>query len=271
MSKYLILSDIDGTIMPYGKPTVSERTHQAFLAALEAGHVAGPCTGRAREQVAPFFFGDERCTQNGVFTNGLSIYYQGELVQKWRISPEEVEALCEATSKIPGSGILFFPDGKTPLLLQGKAEDLAVYMAKYASICKPSPILNQEGEKVNAFINGGYEEACELAQALMEAVPTLDLDVPQPGFNNIMPKGINKGSSLLWLADYLGIAHENIVAFGDADNDLTMLNAVENGVAVAGATPAALEAARWHVGECADDAVAQAIEALTAVEFPFTE
>ena len=48
-----------------------------------------------------------------------------------------------------------------------------------------------------------------------------------------------------------------------------MLRAVKNSVAVANATPEAAAAARWHIGDVRDDAVAQAIEALAREEFPF--
>lgn len=271
MEQRLILTDVDGTILPYGAPEVSQRTHRAFLTALEAGHVAGLVTGRAHAQTAAFFGGDERPVQSGVYTNGLSIYYQGEVLKSWSISVEEIEALVVAVKKIPHAGLVYFDGGTQPLLYAGTKEDLAVPMKKYADICIESPVLPKPAEKINAFIAGGVEEAYELAQVLMEAVPTLDLDVPQFGFTNIMPKGVNKGSSTLWLADYLGISPEDIFVFGDADNDLTSLKTVKNGVAVAGATKAAAVAARWHIGECADDAVAVAVEALAAGEFPFTE
>ena len=58
--------------------------------------------------------------------------------------------------------------------------------------------------------------------------------------------------------------------FGDAGNDLAMFEVVGHPVAVAGATPEAAAAARWHIGRCEDDAVAQAIEALAAGDWPFT-
>ena len=59
------------------------------------------------------------------------------------------------------------------------------------------------------------------------------------------------------------------MVFGDAGNDLAMFDAVENAVAVANATPEAAVAARWHIGACADDAVAQIIEQVAAGEWPF--
>ena len=50
--------------------------------------------------------------------------------------------------------------------------------------------------------------------------------------------------------------------FGDADNDVALMGAVEHSVAVANATPAAAAAARWHIGAAEDEAVAEALEEL---------
>ena len=72
-----------------------------------------------------------------------------------------------------------------------------------------------------------------------------------------------------WLAERMGVGVDEVVVFGDADNDLPMLRAVPNSVAVAGATSEAAAAARWHIGACEDDAVAAAIEALSRGEWPF--
>lgn len=47
--------------------------------------------------------------------------------------------------------------------------------------------------------------------------------------------------------------------FGDSDNDLPMIDAVPNSVAVANANEAVTAAARWHIGAAADDAVAGAL------------
>lgn len=271
MSKYLLLSDVDGTILPYGTPKLTERCHQAFVSALEAGHVAGLCTGRSRAQVPPFFDFDERCYASGVYTNGLSIYHQGELVKSWLISAEEIDALQAEIAKVPHAGLLYFEGGTDPLLIEGDQEDMAHYSTRYYKMAKPAANPHKAGEKINVFVDADAAGCARVAEILAPALPTLAFDVPQDGFLNVMPKGVNKGSSALWLADYLGIEHQNIVVFGDADNDLSMLNAVENGVAVAGATKNAKAAARWHIGECVDDAVPAAIEALAAGEFPFTE
>ena len=73
-----------------------------------------------------------------------------------------------------------------------------------------------------------------------------------------------------YLRDALGINRDQVVVFGDAGNDVPMFTHVDWSVAVAGATDEASAAARFHIGRCEDDAVAVAIEALVAGEWPFT-
>ena len=46
MAVKLILTDIDGTILPRGERVVSSRTVAAFHAALDAGIAVGPASGR---------------------------------------------------------------------------------------------------------------------------------------------------------------------------------------------------------------------------------
>ena len=50
------------------------------------------------------------------------------------------------------------------------------------------------------------------------------------GFLEIMPKHVNKGNGLLHLAKYLGIGIDDVLAIGDGENDIPMLE--QAGVAV---------------------------------------
>lgn len=59
-----------------------------------------------------------------------------------------------------------------------------------------------------------------------------------------MDPHINKGFGIDRIAEHFGVDKENIVAFGDANNDLEMLKHVEWGVAMANATDEAKAAAK---------------------------
>jgi hydroxymethylpyrimidine pyrophosphatase-like HAD family hydrolase len=49
----LILTDIDGTILPYGQPCINERCRSAMHAALDAGICIGPASGRGHRWIDP--------------------------------------------------------------------------------------------------------------------------------------------------------------------------------------------------------------------------
>ena len=115
------------------------------------------------------------------------------------------------------------------------------------------------------------ERTQQVIEVLRREVPQVDYSLPMPGFINTTPHGWSKASAVDVLAGRLGISLDQVVVFGDSGNDLEMLRHVPNSVAVANATPEAKAAARWHIGECADDAVAHAIAAVARGEWPFTE
>ena len=57
----------------------------------------------------------------------------------------------------------------------------------------------------------------------------------------ILPARVTKGSGLLSALDELGLSAHNVVAVGDAENDLGLLQVAEVGVAVANAVPSLTE------------------------------
>lgn len=267
----LMLADIDGTILPEGATQVSERTRLAFHAALDAGHVAGISSGRGYAWIPGFFGGDTRPCATTVATNGMQVYHEGELILEKTLPRELLVHMAELVRAWPHAGLLCF-DELTPLLTEGSIDDLRLTFPSYAEVCKavddvPAiPVV-----KANVFVSGGDAVHREFVEMLNRELPELDVDLARPGYSNVMLHGWNKGTAVVYLRDYLGIAPEDVFVFGDADNDLPMFRVVENSVAVSGATPEAASAARWHIGACEDDAVAAAIEALARGEFPFSE
>ena len=50
-----------------------------------------------------------------------------------------------------------------------------------------------------------------------------------------MPKGVSKGNALLKIGKENGILPEEMMAFGDAENDMSMFQAVKYGIAMGNA------------------------------------
>ena len=71
--------------------------------------------------------------------------------------------------------------------------------------------------------------------------------------------GVNKGKGLLELGGILGISREEIMAFGDGDNDIAMLREVGFGVAMENADEEVKAVADYVTGSNDEDGVAKAI------------
>lgn len=82
----------------------------------------------------------------------------------------------------------------------------------------------------------------------------------EPFFLEIMPAGINKARSLEFLLNSLGCDKDELMAFGDGYNDLSMIGFAGLGVAVANAQKVILDAADYVSASNDEDGVAQAVE-----------
>lgn len=270
MAIKLILTDIDGTVLPRGQKVVSRRTIAAIHAALDAGLVVGPASGRGFAWIPAFFGGDDACCATALATNGMQIYVSGEKVMEQTLPAAALERVRAITAETPGAGLICFDD-MVPLVASGTRGDLTRAFPAYGEKCVELGRLPDFAVvKANVFFGGDEAGMAELVARLNAEVGALDVDRAMPTYSNIMPRGWNKGAAVRWLADHMGVGLDEVVVFGDADNDLPMFAAVPNSVAVSGASPEAAAAACWHIGACEDDAVAAAIEALARGEWPFS-
>lgn len=81
-------------------------------------------------------------------------------------------------------------------------------------------------------------------------------------FIELVPKGIDKGYALSLLSQHLNIHPDQIVAFGDESNDISMLRFVGLGVAVVNATEPAKAAADLITKSNNEDGVAHVLDTM---------
>ncbi|MDR1767899.1 MAG: Cof-type HAD-IIB family hydrolase [Propionibacteriaceae bacterium] len=83
-------------------------------------------------------------------------------------------------------------------------------------------------------------------------------------FLEIAAAGVTKASGLVRLASSLGVTRDQVVAVGDAKNDVEMLRWAQVGAAMANSVPEALAAADIVLPGNDDDGLAQLLETLVA-------
>ena len=110
--------------------------------------------------------------------------------------------------------------------------------------------------------------------AVLEAIRDLGLDL-QIIFNKgavmVLPNGINKASGLGAALEDLGLSAHNVVATGDAENDLAFMRTCGYAVAVGNALPAVKEAADFVTSAPRGAGVAEAIAIWLADESRLVE
>ena len=76
----------------------------------------------------------------------------------------------------------------------------------------------------------------------------------------MIAQGIDKGESLRYLLELLGLSPQEVLAMGDRASDISMLQLAGIGVAPANADPEVKDAANHITASCDQDAVALALE-----------
>jgi len=94
---------------------------------------------------------------------------------------------------------------------------------------------------------------------LIEAMPHLSVSMSKPFFLEAAQQGIDKAASLKLLTDKLGILQSEIIAVGNAGNDLTMIEYAGLGVWVDNVTPELRDKADVIVASNNNDGVAEVI------------
>lgn len=89
----------------------------------------------------------------------------------------------------------------------------------------------------------------------------LDIFRSAPFFLDIMPRGVNKGVGVTYIAEKLGIGMDEVIACGDSFNDISMIRAAGLGVAMNNAEEE-LKAVADYVTErdCDHDGIAEVVE-----------
>lgn len=269
----LVLTDMDDTLIPAGAPHVSARAIEAIHAAQDAGVHVGPVSGRQPDAMRWMFPHNPECYATGAFCNGQVMIVDGDIVDA---KPLDNDALMRLAA------FLEEETDDTFLKVYDLGEDLRSSVSycvtadrtrvEIAMATGSNAWLNEQAPnrfeldgvpyyKANIWSTRTTEELAQLRERMNQVAPELEYVFPNNHARlfDITPAGWNKGSAVAVIAETLGVRVDEIAVFGDSDNDLPMIAAVPNAVAMGNANDRVRAAARWHIGNAADDAEADAL------------
>lgn len=271
----LVLTDLDDTLVPLGSPCVPERARKAWRAAQAAGICVGPVTGRLPSDMTWLFGDDVELCATGAFANGQIVMVDGRVVFDVAIPTHTIERLQEAADATQGKAYLALYDPWDVCATAYITRDASVLAScpppTYGEITR---VLSQVADfaptasnPAHGYVKANIQCACPVEELdalrceLEAAVPEVDLVFPGNNIPviDVVPQHWDKGQAACKLAKELNIAIDDVLVFGDSDNDISLFKAIPASVAVAGASPGVAALARWQIGTCADGAVADAL------------
>lgn len=257
----LLVLDIDGTIAGPSNQ-VSEPVRQAIQKAKAAGVRVAIATGRMHCSAERF--------HHAIQADMPLCSYQGALIrdpvsqktlQHWTIDWEVVEDLLQRLQDYPLVVHLYIED-------QLYLRELSPLSQAYAQRCQvPFQLLSSQqwGQRPTKVL--AMSEDTDLIRELLGSLrqqysrEQLYLTRSEPMFLEATHPAVNKGNAVRFLAEeVLGVSAEQVMAIGDNDNDIEMIQYAGIGVAMGNASAALLPYADWVAPSVDQDGVAAAIE-----------
>eukprot|EP00199_Chlamydomonas_sp_CCMP681_P002924 CAMPEP_0119104166 /NCGR_PEP_ID=MMETSP1180-20130426/2445_1 /TAXON_ID=3052 ORGANISM="Chlamydomonas cf sp, Strain CCMP681" /NCGR_SAMPLE_ID=MMETSP1180 /ASSEMBLY_ACC=CAM_ASM_000741 /LENGTH=308 /DNA_ID=CAMNT_0007088847 /DNA_START=132 /DNA_END=1058 /DNA_ORIENTATION=- len=258
----LICTDVDGTLLN-SQQKLTPPVEAAIKAAAAAGVPLVVATGKARGPWVQDVFPRLDMDMPGVFMQGLLVCDAQGGILKQQDMEHQVVLDCLALAELHGGIVCcaYCGDRILAVELDEHTERLLFYREPVAeAVGKLSAMVGKVPMQKLLFMapQPTLDQLRPLAEELLEGRASLTSAIN--GVLEVLPFGASKGAGVAWLLERLGVDPQHVMALGDGENDVEMLQLVGLGVAMGNAAPKACLAADVRVGTNDEDGVAEAIE-----------
>ena len=267
----MIAMDLDGTLLTSEK-VVDPSTRDALLWAKSQGVTLVLATGRGHTEIEAIAAEPLRLREGDHYAaamNGQEIYsYRtGEVDYGAMFTEADARRIIPLVRSLDTELTLCSPDGNFGFLSQElEAKRDYGYDAGYRTLhggYLTRVIRDGEipaVEKISKFILLQREDRLRRSVDLLRRqIPEYDYYMIGPEWAEIMPRGVSKGKAVLEIAKRKGVSPEEVLVFGDAENDLTMFQLFPYAIAMGGAAEVIQEAAFDITADCDHAGIAKSL------------
>lgn len=271
----LIALDLDGTLLDE-KKHLSEKNRKVLMRCIEKGIFVVPTTGRTvigiPKEVLSIPGVRYAITVNGAMVEDL----QGKRVlHEELLSAEKTLQVLEIAKKYPvmydvymkgrGKSEQRFLDHMDQYNIKPEIQDLVRRTRDVVDdICQHVAQGAENVDKVNMFF--GDMQVREVVREELKKIPGIIVTSSMKNNLEINSENATKGSGILALAKSLGVSPEQTMAFGDGENDISMIQMAHFGVAMGNASSFLQSQADYVTLSNEQDGVAAAIEKFVLCE-----
>lgn len=237
MKYKMLVLDMDDTLLT-DDHKISEENKEMLFKAQELGVYVVLASGRPTPAMTAYakelkLDDSYMISYNGAVITDLK---EDKIIFEQTLSQQQIHELYDYSLKSK-THIITYVDGK--IVSETDSEYIEVERT----------ITGLEHDKVPSFKNKVKSSAIkcilleepsylkEVEKDLKTAMPHLSVCMSKPFFLEVAQNGIDKGASIKFLADKLNILQSEIIAVGNAGNDLTMIEYAGLGVWVDNVTP----------------------------------
>ena len=266
MNYKLIAMDLDGTLSNDQK-VITEKTKKALMEAQKQGIRLALASARP----SPGLFRERDVLDMGSYNGILMSYNGGRIVDaatgnvlfETSMDLEETKTVLRQLESLPVTPIL--DDG-----VQFYVSDRNGFKVDYE--CRNNNMVCTEVPNLAEFLNFApikilmsvdpaiiADVQAQIAEMLPESLTVVQTAA---FYLEVIPKVINKGQGIRDICSVLGITPAEVISFGDAQNDIPMLQTAGMGVAMGNASEAVKAAADMVTLTNNEDGIAAALEKL---------
>ena len=261
----LVVSDLDGTIKDTDQP-IHPFTIDVLTKLPELGIHFTLASGRSLASLRPYAE-ELKIKIPMVLANGCIIQSLDGTIHFREPMPVEVTRKIFKITDQENSDLVVFSDDR--LYFKNMTDNIDRIFGKLknsVNVVGSWDAIEHLLPEINKFMIIDWQSQEHLAK--LESIFDRELDGQaeylRTNINHleVMPKGVNKATGLKRLAEVMHISMDEILAFGDFENDVAMLAEVGLGVAVENACDLAKQNANLIVGSCADNGPAKFLNEL---------
>jgi len=264
----LIALDLDGTALKEGG-WLADTTKEAITRAIEAGYLVVPTTGRTLSEIP-----DEIMAIKGIryaiIANGASIMdlENDEELFSDLISLDTASLIFDLlyaqnlSFEVYSEGVSFCDEqflAEVVGYFNGRSANYS-WLAERIRFVQNLPSYFAKGKRrvEKITVNTLVGEARVIIEKALTEIPSVYVTSSDPRNMEINSVTANKGAALLQLCNGLGLVPDHVMAIGDGNNDIEMLNFAGFSIAMGNAVPEAKLAASYVTVSNNDDGVAVA-------------
>lgn len=256
----LIASDLDGTLLTDDKQILPSSL-ETIKRARQAGVLFTVVTGRPLPSARRYIEKTGADTPVVLYNGGLIMDFKsGEVLRSMELEPEDAAKILRLAQELDTTACVWSQHKLYSNRRQGRIHE-------YKKLSQLEPIFIEDPAKIVAqgitkvIFDDEPERINRFARELNEEMfSNVSLCVSDPNFLEFFNGKVSKGDALSWLAKHLGFEREEIMALGDADNDIPMLEYAGFGIAMKNSSTNALAAGNFVTGSNQEDGFSQAVE-----------